>query len=99
MVLPGKTKQPFRKAFEYAPLGVALVSYRKGRARIVEANRALAEITGRRRRKLRGLDFEDLVEPADRDSDREQRRMLLAGELDSYNLQRRIKHKAGEMVW
>ena len=45
--LPEKTKQPFRKAFEYAPLGVALVSYPKGRAKIVEANRALAVITGR----------------------------------------------------
>jgi diguanylate cyclase (GGDEF)-like protein/PAS domain S-box-containing protein len=97
--LPKKTKQPFRKAFEYAPLGVALVSFEQGRTRIVEANRALSAITGLRRRKLRGLDFEELVEPADRDSDREQRRMLLAGELDSYSLQRRLMHEAGEMVW
>ncbi len=97
--LPRKTKQPFRKAFEYAPLGVALVSFEKGRTRIVEANRALSVITGRRRRKLRGLDFEDLIEPADRDSDREQRRMLLSGELDSYSFQRRMRHEAGNMLW
>ena len=97
--LPRKTKQPFRKAFEYAPLGFALVSFGKRRTRIVEANRALSAITGLRRRKLRGLDFEDLIESADRDSDREQRRMLLSGELDSYSLQRRMLHEAGDMLW
>ena len=97
--LPKKIKQPFRKAFEYAPLGVALVSFEDGRARIVKANRALSAITGLPRRKLRGLDFEELVEPADRGSDLEQRRMLLTGELDSFSLQRRLVDDAGDIVW
>ena len=97
--LPGKVKQPFRKAFEYAPLGVALVSYEQGGARILEANLALSRITGLDPAELRSLDFEDLIDPADRDSDLEQRGMLLAGELDSYSLQRRLAHSAGDTVW
>jgi hypothetical protein len=42
--LPRRIKKPFRKAFDYAPLGVALVSFEDGRARIVKANRALSAI-------------------------------------------------------
>jgi diguanylate cyclase (GGDEF)-like protein/PAS domain S-box-containing protein len=97
--LPKRIKQPFRKAFEYAPLGVALVSFTNGGARIVKANRALSAITGLPRRRLRGIDFQDLVEPGDRGSDLEQRRMLLSGELDSFSLQLRLRHEAGDVVW
>jgi diguanylate cyclase (GGDEF)-like protein/PAS domain S-box-containing protein len=89
----------FRNAFEHAPIGIALVEYDAARARIVEANRALSAITGHDRSELLALGFEDLIDPSDRDSDCEQRRMLLSGELDSYSLQRRLLHDAGHKVW
>ena len=92
-------KQPFRKAFEYAPLGVALVSFEDGGARIVEANRALSAITGLSAAQAARPRFRGSVEQGDRGSDREQRRMLLSGELDSFSLQRRLVHEAGNIVW
>jgi diguanylate cyclase (GGDEF)-like protein/PAS domain S-box-containing protein len=89
----------FRNAFEHAPIGVALVDLRDGETRISESNRALGAITGYDQAELRAASLESIAAEEDRELDREQQRRLLAGELDSYTVEKRFNHKDGHEIW
>ena len=54
--------------------------------------RATTELRGRQRSTL-------IAAEEDRYLDRAQRRRLLAGELDSYTVEKRFRHKAGHQIW
>jgi diguanylate cyclase (GGDEF)-like protein/PAS domain S-box-containing protein len=89
----------FRNAFEHAPIGVALVELGDGEAKVIESNRALATITGYEGAELRAGSLDRITVEEDRASDREQKRRLLAGEIDSYDVEKRLRHKAGHLIW
>jgi PAS domain S-box-containing protein len=89
----------FRNAFEHAPIGVALVELEGGEARVIESNRALGMITGYRGAELRDRSLDGITVEEDRALDREQRRRLLAGEIDAYDVEKRFRHKAGHLIW
>ena len=89
----------FRNAFEHAPIGVAVVDMRDGEATVIESNRALSAITGFDPDELRGSGLDRIATEEDRNLDREQRRRLLAGELESYTVEKRCHHKAGHLLW
>jgi diguanylate cyclase (GGDEF)-like protein/PAS domain S-box-containing protein len=88
----------FRNAFEHAPIGKALIDLDRG-ARMLEANRALSAITGFDQGRLQGMSLDALAAEEDRHLDREPRRRLLAGEIQSYMVEKRCRHKAGHLVW
>ena len=89
----------FRKAFDHAPVGVALVDFEPEEPKLVECNRAMSAITGYEVSELLTMGLDSLAAEADRDLDRDHRRRLLEGELDSYTVEQRFQHKAGSPIW
>ena len=89
-------EERFRRAFEEAPIGMAMVGLD---GRCLSANHALCEILGYRPEELRGLSFRAITHPEDLSSDREQVRQILAGEIRSYQLVKRYIHQDGRLIW
>jgi PAS domain S-box-containing protein len=85
-----------RNAFEHAPIGMALVA---PDGRWISANPALCRITGYTEDELLGLTFADITHPEDLDADGQLAARVLAGELDSYELDKRYIHRTGAVVW
>jgi PAS domain-containing protein len=59
----GLSERRFRTMFEEAPLGIALTDSRT--REIHEVNRRFAEIVGRARDELKGIDWKDITAPED----------------------------------
>jgi len=91
-----ESEQRFRLAFEHAPIGIAIVGL-DGLFR--EVNPALCRLTGYESAELRTLTFQDITHPDDLDSDLTQLAELLAGEIDSYSMEKRYYSSTGGLVW
>jgi diguanylate cyclase (GGDEF)-like protein/PAS domain S-box-containing protein len=89
-----EAQRRFELAFDHAPIGVTLVSL-GGRLRRV--NRALCEMFGYVEEELLASTFQGLTE--DFDEDLEQFQRMLAGEIGSYEMEKRYTHKDGSLVW
>lgn len=89
----------FRNAFEHAPIGVALIALGEERARIAEVNRALCTLTGYSEDELTQTGLDELTAPEDRDLDHDRRQRLRSGEVESYEIEKRVLHKAGHHIW
>lgn len=91
-----EAQERFRSAFEYAPIGMALISID---GRLFRVNRALVQILGRGESELLASSMLDLCHPDDRDQCREQVRRLFAGVTQSTQLEQRFLHHDGHPVW
>jgi diguanylate cyclase (GGDEF)-like protein/PAS domain S-box-containing protein len=90
----------FRNAFEHAPIGVALVSMEAGtEGRFMAVNRAMCTITGYDEDDLLASSLDEITVAEDRDLDSSQRQRLLAGEFDSYSVEKRFQHFHGHQMW
>ncbi|QEH36380.1 Signal transduction histidine-protein kinase BarA [Aquisphaera giovannonii] len=90
------SEERFRGAFDAAAVGMALVS---PEGRWLGVNRTLCEIIGYSEAELLATDFQALTHPDDLDADLAQVGRALAGEIGSYSLQKRYRHKEGRTVW
>ena len=88
--------QQFASAFEYAAIGMALVS---PTGRWLKVNHSLCEITGYSAEELTQKTFQDITHPEDLDRDLAYVRQMLAGEIRSYQMEKRYFHKKGHSVW
>ena len=86
----------FLSAFEFAAVGMALVSVEGHWQRV---NRALCNLLGYSEDELSALRFQDLTHPQDLESDLEFVRRLLSGEIETYQMEKRYFHKQGHIVW
>jgi PAS domain S-box-containing protein/diguanylate cyclase (GGDEF)-like protein len=87
-------------AFEAAPVGMALVSVEPGReGEIIAANRAMAILSGRDERDLVGTRIGDLTYPEDADLDDDLEVQLLAGDIPSYEIEKRFQRADGQLFW
>jgi two-component system, sensor histidine kinase and response regulator len=86
----------FQNAFDYAPIGMALVS---PDGRFLRVNLSLCRIIGRRPEELLEQTYQEVTSPEDLAAELESRRQLLAGEIENYQLEKRYLHKAGHPVW
>jgi PAS domain S-box-containing protein len=86
----------FRSAFELSPTGMALVGLD---GRWLEVNRALCEILGYSEGELRKLTFQDITHPDDLEVDLALTRQLFAGEIPSYQMEKRYIRKNGDVTW
>jgi two-component system, cell cycle sensor histidine kinase and response regulator CckA len=88
--------QQFGSAFEHAAIGMALVA---PTGRWLKVNRSLCEITGYSAEELAQKTFQDITHPEDLDRDLAYVRRMLAGEIRSYQMEKRYFHKDGRIVW
>jgi diguanylate cyclase (GGDEF)-like protein/PAS domain S-box-containing protein len=90
------SEERFRNAFDQAPIGKALVSTE---GRFTRVNTALCRITGYTESDLLGTTFQALTHPDDLDADLDQLQRLLAGESESYEMEKRYRHADGHYIW
>lgn len=86
----------FSMAFEYAPIGKALIS-RQGR--FFRVNRIFCEFFGYSPDELAGLKFKDLTDPDEVPEDIGYLRKLISHEIDIYTREKRYRHKNGQIIW
>jgi PAS domain S-box-containing protein len=91
-----ESEERFRRTFEGAAIGFAIVDP-NGRFRA--ANRALCDMLGYSESELVAMTFQSLTYPDDLEADLALVNRLLAGEIESYRLEKRFIHKRGHTVW
>ncbi|MCW8808070.1 MAG: EAL domain-containing protein [Rhodanobacter sp.] len=90
-----ESEQRFFGAFQYAAIGMALIS---PDGRFLRVNAALCRMLGYTEDELLALGVADVSHPDDFADDSELQRQLLAGERPSYQLEKRNFHKGGRVV-
>ena len=91
-----ESEERFRSSFDYAPIGMALVSLD---GRFLQVNRTLCELVGYTEQELLGKSSQDITHPDDIADGLDLRQRLSAGDIDSYQLEKRYVHKDGHVVW
>jgi diguanylate cyclase (GGDEF)-like protein/PAS domain S-box-containing protein len=86
----------FSMAFSSAAIGMALVATD---GRFLNVNDAMCAITGYSRTELLTRDFQAITHPDDLDTDMEHARQLLAGERNTYRLEKRYIRRDGSTAW
>jgi len=86
----------FRKIFEHAATGIAIVG-RSGR--YLRSNAAYSAITGLTEAELQEREFPALVHPAEREGSRALVRQLFAGAIPSFELESRYLRPDGTAYW
>jgi diguanylate cyclase (GGDEF)-like protein/PAS domain S-box-containing protein len=91
-----KSEDLFRSALEHAPIGMALAS---PDGKFVRVNRAFCDIVGYEPEALLNLSFEAITHPDDVARDIACLKRMEAGEIRSYEIEKRFLHKDGRIVW
>jgi diguanylate cyclase (GGDEF)-like protein/PAS domain S-box-containing protein len=92
----GLVQRDFEAAFNAAPHGVAIVGLDGS---FLHVNQKLTEIVGYSAVELADITFQEITHPDDLDGDLAQVDALLAGEIDSYELEKRYYIKDGRLIW
>jgi PAS domain S-box-containing protein len=85
----------FEAAFERAPIGVVLSDLA---GRLLQANDAFCDLLGYTHDEISGLRVGQLSESADRDAEIALGNELLSGKRNSYQIEKRFRTRAGEIV-
>ncbi|MDP3354830.1 MAG: PAS domain S-box protein [Polaromonas sp.] len=88
--------QQFTSAFENAAIGMAVLGIDSRRLRV---NQAFCDMFGYSQAELMAPDAPDVSHPDDVAEDTAQRSRALAGEIETYQREKRYLHKSGQMVW
>ncbi len=90
------TEEKFRKTFDFAGVGMALVGMDTKWLRV---NESLCNMLGYSEEELLKLPYGDYTHLEDLDNDKQLLDLVLSGELDSYRIGKRYIHKDGEIIW
>ena len=90
------SEQQFAAAFEFAPIGMALLNMQSTALRV---NHALCQMLGYTQAELVGATAHEVGHPDDLEEDFELRRQMLAGAFPSYQRDKRYLHRNGRVVW
>ena len=91
-----ESEERFRGTFEQAAVGMAHVDTD---GRWLRVNRRLCDIVGYEKAEMLGLTFQDITHPDDLEAHLEYVRQLLAGEIETYSMEKRYFKKDGSIVW
>ena len=91
-----ETEEHFRKAFDYAAIGMALVSLQGGWLRV---NRSLTEILGYTEEELLASTFQSITHDDDLEVELANLYRLLQGGALNCQMEKRYLHKEGNVVW
>lgn len=86
----------FKSVFNYAAIGMALVSTS---GRWLKVNKAVCDIVGYTEDELLKIDFQTITHPDDLESDLSLLHQLIDRKIDSYQMEKRYFHKDGHIVW
>ena len=89
------SEETFRTAMELAPIGQALV---RPDGQFIGVNKALCDLLGYSENELLALDFQSITHVNDLEEDVELVRRALAGEMQSYRMEKRYCHKSGRVI-
>ncbi|MDR3384712.1 diguanylate cyclase [Cupriavidus basilensis] len=90
------SERRFRQAMEHSAIGMALVGLD---GRWLQVNRAICDLLGYDAAELAELPFPTITHPDDLVPDLHQVERLLAGEIESYRIEKRYRHKDGRYRW
>ncbi len=90
-----ESEERFSGAFEQAPIGVALVA---PDGRWLKVNRAICDMVGYSEAELLARTFQDITHPEDLEVDLENVRRMIAGEIHTYQMEKRYIHARGHCV-
>lgn len=90
------SEEIFRTAMAHASIGQALVS---PEGRWLKVNSALCRLLGYSEEELLANDFQSITHPDDLEQDQAALQQLLAGETNTYQLEKRYYHKSGQSIW
>ncbi len=90
------SEELFRVAFNDAAIGMALVATD---GRWLKVNRSLCGIVGYSEADLLKITFQDITHPDDLEKDLDCVRQMLAGEIRTYQIEKRYFHSNGYIVW
>ena len=91
-----ETEEHFRSAFDYAPIGMALVSPQGAWLRV---NRSLCDLMGYTEEELLASNFQDLTHRDDLDNDLANLYRLIQDETPTCQVEKRYVHRSGIIVW
>lgn len=91
-----ESEERFRSAFNYAPIGIALVSTDGGWLKV---NRALCDILGYTEAEFLGANFQSMLFAEDLGNTLIKIHELLSGKIPTCQLEQRYIHKSGATVW
>src|SRR5918995_712583 len=91
-----ENEERFRRSFDDAAIGMALVT---PDGRFLQVNRSLCEILGYSVEELLGKTFQVITHPDDLEKDLDNLHRMLAGEIRTYQVEKRYIHKEGHAVW
>ncbi|MDP2819287.1 MAG: PAS domain S-box protein [Polaromonas sp.] len=90
------SEQQFTSAFENAAIGMSVLGTDSRRLRV---NRAFCEMFGYSQAELMATGAPEVTHPDDMAEDILQRSRALAGEIETYQREKRYLHKSGGLVW
>lgn len=91
-----ESEMRFRSAFDYSPIGIAIVSLE---GRWLKVNKALCNIIGYSESELLTLDFQKITYPDDLSKDLEYLKELYDGKIAFYQLEKRYIKKDSATIW
>jgi diguanylate cyclase (GGDEF)-like protein/PAS domain S-box-containing protein len=91
-----ESEERFRSAFDYAAIGMALVSEE---GRWLQVNRSLCQLVGYSEEELLTADIQALTHSEDLDDLLVQQSRLMKGQVPGYQTEKRYIHKSGDEVW
>jgi diguanylate cyclase (GGDEF)-like protein/PAS domain S-box-containing protein len=91
-----ESEELFRSAFDYAAIGMALVS---AKGQWLQVNRSLCEILGYSATELLATNFQKVTHPDDLSHALSNVKQLLKGKIPTYQMEKRFIHKHGHEVW
>jgi PAS domain S-box-containing protein len=89
-------EEDLRATFEQVAVGVAHVDIN---GKWLRVNQKLCDIVGYSREELLERTFQDITYPDDLEADLNYVYQLLAGKIETYNMEKRYIHKDGSLVW
>ncbi|MFN2616167.1 MAG: AMP-binding protein [Thermoleophilaceae bacterium] len=93
-------QEQFAKAFENAPIGMALVRFKEGGEQVfMRVNRALCDLSGYPGDELVGSSVGDLLLPDERDEARRLVQKLLSEDAGMHSLEHRYLRRGGQVGW
>lgn len=91
-----ESEERFRATFEQAAVGISHVA---PDGRFLRVNQRLCDMVGYTREEMLALTFQEITHPDDLSADLENVRKMLAGEIQTYSMEKRYIRKDGTAVW